>query len=32
MKTPSEFVHEYNGKVIDWDGVYGTQCVDLGWF
>lgn len=29
-KTPTEFVRRYNGVQIDWDGVYGTQCVD-GW-
>lgn len=25
----SEFVAAYNGKSIDYDGVYGAQCVDL---
>lgn len=24
-----EFVKEYNGKAIDYDGGYGVQCVDL---
>ena len=24
-----EFVKKYNGKKIDFDGVYGAQCVDL---
>lgn len=28
MRTPDQFVAEYDGKNIDWDGVYGTQCVD----
>lgn len=23
------FIAKYNGKSIDWDGVYGAQCVDL---
>lgn len=29
-KTPAEFVRQYIGQNIDWDGVYATQCVD-GW-
>lgn len=24
-----DFVKKYNGKKIDFDGVYGAQCVDL---
>ena len=28
--TPTQFVQEFNGKVIDYDGAYSTQCVDLG--
>ena len=24
-----EYVNKYNGKKIDFDGVYGAQCVDL---
>lgn len=24
-----EFVNKYNGKKVDFDGVYGAQCVDL---
>lgn len=24
-----EFVKKYNGKKVDFDGVYGSQCVDL---
>lgn len=24
-----EFVKKYNGKKVDYDGVYGSQCVDL---
>ena len=24
-----EFVKKYNGKKVDFDGVYGAQCVDL---
>ncbi len=24
-----EFVNEYIGEGIDYDGVYGVQCVDL---
>lgn len=27
--TLDQFVVKYNGKYIDWDGVYGYQCVDL---
>lgn len=27
-KTPLEFFNKYNGKVIDYDGAYGAQCVD----
>ena len=27
--TLEEFVKKYNGKCIDYDGVYGAQCVDL---
>ncbi len=29
-KTPTDFYVQYNNKVIDYDGVYGAQCVD-GW-
>lgn len=25
----NEFINEYNGKTIDYDGAYGAQCVDL---
>lgn len=25
----NEFLAKYNGKYVDWDGVYGPQCVDL---
>ena len=28
MKTPQDFINQYNGKVIDDDGAYGAQCVD----
>ena len=24
-----EFVNKYNGQKVDFDGAYGTQCVDL---
>ena len=24
-----DFVNKYKGKKVDFDGVYGTQCVDL---
>ena len=27
--TYAEFVRQWNGKGIDFDGVYGNQCVDL---
>lgn len=27
--TLEEFVKRYNGKQIDFDGVFGSQCVDL---
>lgn len=27
--TTDEFVSKYNGKTIDFDGVFGGQCVDL---
>lgn len=27
--TYDEFVKEYNGKAVDYDGGYGVQCVDL---
>lgn len=27
--TVEEFVKKYNGKKVDFDGVYGAQCVDL---
>ena len=27
--TLDEFVKEYEGKKIDYDGSYGAQCVDL---
>ena len=27
-KTAQAFIDQYNGKVIDYDGVYGAQCVD----
>ena len=27
--TLEEFVNKYNGKKVDYDGVYGPQCVDL---
>jgi hypothetical protein len=27
--TLEEFVNKYNGKVVDFDGQYGAQCVDL---
>lgn len=29
MKTPKEFVDEYKGRAIDYDGSHGVQCVDL---
>lgn len=25
----SKFINQNNGKLLDWDGVYGPQCVDL---
>lgn len=31
MKTPTQFVQEYNGKVIDYDGAYGVQQTVRGW-
>lgn len=27
--TLEEFVNKYNGVKVDFDGVYGAQCVDL---
>lgn len=27
--TLDEFVNKYNGKLVDFDGKYGCQCVDL---
>ena len=27
--TLEEFVNVYNGRKVDYDGVYGCQCVDL---
>ena len=27
--TIEEFVKKNNGKKVDYDGVYGAQCVDL---
>lgn len=27
--TIEEFVKKYNGKKVDYDGVFGAQCVDL---
>jgi len=27
--TLNEFVEKYKGKVVDFDGMYGGQCVDL---
>jgi CHAP domain len=27
--TLAEFVEKYNGKKIDYDGHYGSQCVDV---
>ena len=27
--TLDVFVNKYNGKKVDYDGVYGAQCVDL---
>lgn len=27
-KTAQAFIDQFNGKVIDYDGVYGAQCVD----
>lgn len=29
-KTPQDFYNRYHDKAIDFDGVYGVQCVD-GW-
>lgn len=28
MKTPQDFYNQYHDKAIDYDGVYGVQCVD----
>lgn len=28
MKTPSDFYNAYLGRVVDYDGAYGPQCVD----
>lgn len=28
MKTPQDFIDQYNGQAIDEDGAYGVQCVD----
>ena len=28
MKTAQDFINQYNGKVVDYDHVYGPQCVD----
>lgn len=27
-KTAQAFINQYNGAVVDYDGVYGAQCVD----
>jgi hypothetical protein len=27
--TIGEFIKKWNGKVCDFDGKYGSQCVDL---
>lgn len=27
-KTAQNFINQYNGCVVDYDGVYGAQCVD----
>ena len=27
--TLSEFVKKYDGKQVDFDGVFGSQCTDL---
>lgn len=27
--TLTEFITRYNGKKVDYDGAYGSQCVDL---
>ena len=27
-KTAQAFINQYNGTVVDYDGVYGAQCVD----
>jgi hypothetical protein len=27
--TLEEFIKKYNGKQVDYDGVFGSQCVDL---
>lgn len=27
-KTAQAFINQYNGSVVDYDGVYGAQCVD----
>lgn len=29
MNDLEEFIKKYSGKKIDFDGVYGAQCVDL---
>ena len=29
MANLEDFVKKYNGKKVDYDGVYGAQCVDL---
>lgn len=27
-KTAQDFINQYNGTTVDYDGVYGAQCVD----
>lgn len=27
-KTAQAFINQYNGTIVDYDGVYGAQCVD----
>ena len=27
-KTAQAFINQYNGSIVDYDGVYGSQCVD----
>ena len=27
--TLSEFITKYDRKIVDYDGAYGAQCVDL---